>query len=158
MPDTDDVALWYALYRLMTNYWFEVDFNGGGNAHEYYLPDGVFAVGDNRFEGHREIRAYYAWRQHRGHTTSRHLLNNIQVLPEDDRQVRVIGVMSLYRADGRPPFVGERPPMLVADVTAECLRSDDGQWRYRSHTLRPIFVGRDIPHSISIDPKFLSRT
>jgi hypothetical protein len=48
--------------------------------------------------------------------------------------------------------------MLVADVTAECLRSDDGQWRYRSHTLRPIFVGRDIPHSISIDPKFLSRS
>src|SRR5215471_12332056 len=85
MPDTDDVALWYALYRLMTNYWFEVDFNGGDNAHEYYLPDGVFAVGDNRFEGHREIRAYYAWRQRRGHTTSRHLLNNIQVLPEGDR-------------------------------------------------------------------------
>jgi hypothetical protein len=66
--------------------------------------------------------------------------------------------MSLYRADGRPPFVGERPPMLVADVRAECLRGDDGQWRYRSHVLQPIFVGRDIPHSISIDPKFLSRT
>ena len=35
MPDTDDVALWYALYRLATSYWYEVDFNGGARAHEY---------------------------------------------------------------------------------------------------------------------------
>ena len=41
MPDTDDVALWYALYRLATNYWYEVDFNGGARAHEYYVPDGL---------------------------------------------------------------------------------------------------------------------
>ncbi len=159
MPDTDDVALWYALYRLMTNYWAEVDFNGGGNAHEFYLPDGLFVVGDNRFQGHREIRAYYAWRQGRGYTTSRHLLANLQVLPQDEQQrVRVIGVLSLYRADGRPPFIGERPPMLVADVSADCQHGEDGQWRYQSHVLQPIFVGRDIPHSISIDPKFLSKT
>ena len=25
MPDTDDLALWYALNRLMTNYWADVD-------------------------------------------------------------------------------------------------------------------------------------
>ena len=40
MPDTDDVVLWYALYRLITNYWFEVDFNGGDNAHDSDVPDG----------------------------------------------------------------------------------------------------------------------
>lgn len=157
MPDTDDVALWYALYRLMTNYWFEVDFNGGGNAHEFYVAEGLFAVGDNRFQGHQEIRAFYAWRQRRGYTTSRHLLNNLQVLSEDEQHVRVICVLSNYRADGRPPFVGERPPMLVADVRADCLRGEDRQWRYQSHVLQPIFVGRDIPHSISIDPKFLAK-
>jgi hypothetical protein len=50
----------------MTNYWFEVDFNGGGSAQEYYLPDGDFAVGDDRFQGHSEIRAFYTWRQRRG--------------------------------------------------------------------------------------------
>jgi hypothetical protein len=49
MPDTDDVALWYALYRLTTNFWFDVDFNGGGNAHDFYVPNGLFAVGGNRF-------------------------------------------------------------------------------------------------------------
>jgi hypothetical protein len=158
MIDTDDVALWYALHRFATNYWYEVDFNGGGKAHEFYVPDGLFAVGDNRFEGNDQIRAYYAWRQRRGHITSRHLLSNLQVFPTDEDQVRQIGVLSLYRADGRPPFHGERPPMLVADITADCVRGEDGVWRYRSHVLRPLFIGRDLPHSISIDPQFLSRS
>ena len=44
MPDTDDVALWYALYRLVTNYWFEVDFNGGGGAPFGSAPGGVEQV------------------------------------------------------------------------------------------------------------------
>ena len=158
MLDTDDVALWYALYRHATNYWYEVDFNGGAEAHEYYVPNGLFAVGDNRFEGHDKIRAYYAWRQRRGHITSRHLVNNLQVVPEDEHRVRQIGVLSLYRADGRPPFQGERPPMLIADIVADCVRGADNRWRYQSHVLRPLFVGRDIPHSISIDPAFLSRS
>ena len=25
----------------MTRYWFDVDFNGGNDAHEFYLPDGL---------------------------------------------------------------------------------------------------------------------
>ena len=28
MLDTDDLALWYALNRLLTNYWADVDSNG----------------------------------------------------------------------------------------------------------------------------------
>jgi hypothetical protein len=28
-------------------------------------------------------------------------------------------------------------------------------WRFQSHTLRPIFVGSDLPASISIDPQRL---
>ena len=28
MPDTDDLALWYALNRMITNYWADVDDNG----------------------------------------------------------------------------------------------------------------------------------
>jgi SnoaL-like domain len=158
MMDTDDVALWYALYRLTANYWYEVDFNGGDKAHEFYVPDGLFAVGDNRFEGHDRIRAFYSWRQRRGHITSRHLLNNLQVFPEDEHHARQIGVLSLYRADGRPPFQGERPPMLVADIVADCVQSEGETWRYRSHVLRPLFIGRDLPHSISVDPQFLSRS
>ena len=38
MLHTDDLALWYALNRLMINYWAEVDSNGGAQAHEFICP------------------------------------------------------------------------------------------------------------------------
>jgi hypothetical protein len=75
---------------------------------------------------------------------------------QDEQRARLIGVLSLYRADGRPPFQGERPPMLVADLTADCVLGEDKVWRYQSHVLHPVFVGRDIPLSISIDTKILA--
>jgi hypothetical protein len=51
MADTDDLTLWYALNRLMTNYWADLDVNGGSQAHEFYLPDPLYAVGNNRSRG-----------------------------------------------------------------------------------------------------------
>jgi len=41
LADTDDLALWYALNRLMTNYWADVDGNSGSQAHEFYLSDAL---------------------------------------------------------------------------------------------------------------------
>ena len=152
----DEATLWYALHRLQTNYWYDVDFNAGTRAHEFYVDDGLFAVGDNQFRGHSKIRAFYAWRRQRGHTTTRHLISNLQITAQDAQDARFAGVISLYRADGRPPFQGERPPMLVADVSGDCVLGEDNIWRYRTHVLHPIFVGSDIPLSISIDTHILA--
>ena len=44
---------------------------------------------------------------------------------------------------------------MIADFGAECVLVDDRQWRFRSHLLRPIFVGSDLPVSIMIDPQRL---
>ena len=150
--DTQQLALWYGLQSLETNYWYDVDFNGGGKAHEFYVADGLFAVGDNEFRGHAKIRAFYTWRRQRGHSTTRHLVSNLRVEASDARKGSLIGVLSLYRAEGRPPFQGERPPMLIADLQADCVLGDDQIWRFQTHALKPIFVGSDRPASISIDP------
>jgi hypothetical protein len=155
MLDTDDLTLWYALNRLMINYWADVDHNGGTQAHEFYLPAALYAVGHNRFEGTEKISAFYARRRQRGNTTTRHLVDNVQVFREDARHAQAVGVMSLYRADGRPPFQLARPPAMIADFEAQCVLDDDRLWRFQSHILRPIFVGSDLPASISIDPQRL---
>lgn len=155
MLDTDDLALWYALNRLMANYWADVDDDGGKQAHEFYLPDALYAVGNNRFEGEAKIRAFYARRRQRGTTTTRHLIGNLRVFRDDAQHARTVGVMSLYRADGSSPFQGARPPALVADFEAKCVLGDDRLWRFQSHVLRPIFVGSDLPVSLSIDPQRL---
>ena len=122
MLDSDDSALWFALNRLMTNYWAEVDENGGAAAHEFYLPDAVYAIGNNRFEGRDKIRAFYERRRY-SQIMTRHLISNLRVFQDQARRARAIGVMSLYRADGKSPFQGARPPAMIADFEAKCVRS-----------------------------------
>ena len=50
MPDSDDLVLWCMLNRMMASFWADVDENGGRQAHEFYVPDGLYAIGNNRFE------------------------------------------------------------------------------------------------------------
>ncbi len=155
MTDTDDLALWYAVHRLMTDYWAEVDQNSGSRAHEFYLPDALYAVGSNRFEGSEKIHAFYTRRRQFGNATTRHLVGNLRVFAEGWEHARAVGIMSLYRADGRPPIRGVRPPAMIADFEARCRLDDSRLWRFQSHLLRPIFVGSDLPASIAIDPQRL---
>ncbi|MBV8935368.1 MAG: nuclear transport factor 2 family protein [Alphaproteobacteria bacterium] len=151
MLDSDDATLWYSLNRLIADYWAEVDDNGGSLAHEFYLPDAVYSVGTNRFEGAEKIRAFYARRGRHGTITTRHLISNVRVFRDGARSAQAGGVMSLYRADGPPPIERMRPPAMIADFAATCLLGDDETWRFKSHVIRPIFVGSDRPASISID-------
>jgi hypothetical protein len=155
MPDTDDLTLWYTLNRLMINYWADVDNNGGRQAHEFYLPGALYAVGANRFEGEENIRAFYDRRRQLSNTTTRHLIDNLRVFREDARCARLVGVMSLYRADGRPPIDEARPLAMIADFEARCALGDDKLWRLQSHVLRPVFIGTDRPFSLMIDPERL---
>jgi hypothetical protein len=155
MPDTDDLTLWYTLNRLMINYWADVDNNGGNQAHEFYLPDALYAVGTNSFEGEENIRAFYDRRRQRGNTTTRHLIDNFRVFRGDARYARAVGVMSLYRAEGHPPIDEVRPLAMIADFEARCMLGDDQRWRLQSHVLWPIFIGTDRPFSVTIDPERL---
>jgi len=155
MLDTDDLALWYALNRLVTNYWADVDDEGGSHAHEFYTPKALYSVGNNRFDGADRIRAFYTRRRQNGTITTRHLVSNLRVFRDDERRAQTVGVMSLYRADGPPPIERMKPPAMIADFEAQCMLGDDQVWRFQSHIIRPIFVGSDRPASISIDPQRL---
>ena len=155
MLDTDDLALWYALNRLVTNYWADVDDEGGSHSHEFYTPKALYSVGNNRFDGADRIRAFYTRRRQHGTITTRHLVSNLRVFRDDERRAQTVGVMSLYRADGPPPIERMKPPAMIADFEAQCMLGDDQVWRFQSHIIRPIFVGSDRPASISIDPQRL---
>jgi hypothetical protein len=155
MLDTDDPALWYAINRLIINYWAEVDGNAGSQAHEFYAPEAVFTVGANRFEGAEKIRAFYTRRRQQPRITTRHLVGNLRVFRDDEHHARAVGVVSLYRADGLPPIERMRPPAMISDFEARCASGSDHMWRLESHVIRPIFVGSDRPASITIDSQRL---
>ena len=83
--------------------WHEVDANGGRNAHQFYLPDGLMVVGHNRFQGHEKIKEFYAWRERQAVTaissvkTTRHLVNNLFVESSSESAARVLGVRAFLR-------------------------------------------------------------
>lgn len=154
MLDGDDLGLWFALNRLMAAYWADVDENGGLQAHEFYLPQGLFVIGNNRFEGREKIEAFYTRRRHSSFVT-RHLLSNLRASGDNKPDAQLVGVMSLYRADGKSPYQGAKPPSMIADFEAHCVLGDDRRWRFRSHLLRPVIIGADMPASIAINPRTL---
>jgi hypothetical protein len=164
MPDMDDLALWYALNQQMSNYWADVDYNGGSRAHEFYLPEALFAVGNNRFEGAEKIRAFYARRRKHGTTTTRHLVGNLRVLRDDECCVWSLGVMSLYRADGRPPLSvgktarhdrGFRSPMRARRQRAVAFSIACPATDFRRQ--RPPGFDLDRPAALVGTPKYLGR-
>jgi hypothetical protein len=155
-PDADFI-LWHALHSLEVRYWYDVDYNNGGNAHAFYTPDGVFAVGDNSFRGRERIRQFYAWRGQRGVATvrnlrtTRHLISNLWVESANPREARAFGVISFHEAPGRVPVKESKAPILVADIVNLCALDEDGEWRFKSHVLRPVFMGDDVPLSLAVD-------
>jgi hypothetical protein len=146
-----EFMLWYQLYRLEAAYWHDVDCNDGRNAADFYVEDGTFAIGNNQFSGRRKIQEYYAWRERHARGTSRHLIANLQVDAQDERHAKVFGVISFYQGEGRPPVLASKPAVLVADLANECVLGDDRKWRFKSHVLRPVFVGDDVPLSLAFD-------
>jgi SnoaL-like domain len=154
LRNTPDAELWYAIYSLVVNYWRDVDFNEGHAAHDYYVADGAFIVGDNRFEAHDGIRTFYSWRRRREKFGTRHLVSDVVVVADGDRRATGAGVVTLYRATGRPPF-RNTVPTLVADFTCDCVRGDDERWRFGRHVVDPLFIGDDVPLSLSVNTKHL---
>ena len=153
----DDPALWHALYGLEVRYWHDVDCNEGANAHSFYTPDGVFAVGDNEFRGSEQIAQFYAWRGRRGMETvrslrtTRHLISNFWVEATSPREAKAYGVVSFHDGFGRAPVRESNPPILVADLLNVCVLDDEAGWRFKAHRLRPVFMGADVPLSLAVD-------
>jgi hypothetical protein len=157
MSADSDLALWHALYSLETRYWYDVDYNAGRNAHEFYTSDGTFVVGENEFRGREQIRQFYAWRGQRGLATvrslctTRHLISNFWTESTSAREATAFAVISFHEAPGRAPVKESKPPILIADIVNLCALDEDGEWRFRSHVLRPVFMGADVPLSLAVD-------
>lgn len=159
----DELLLWHALHRLEVAYWYDVDFNEGRTAHEFFTPDGVKMVDHSRFEGREEIRAFYQWRARQKVATAasqlgisgvravRHLVTNLYVASSSERCASVRGMVIFYVGKSK---LQSHPPM-VADLISECVLNKDNLWRFKSHTLRPIFMSYETPPSMEIDPNFL---
>lgn len=135
-----ELLLLQELSSLEVEYWYEVDHNWGRSAHTYYVPGGEFTIGEKTMEGPDAVHAFYKWREDRGDRAARHIVTNFRLVSYDGEQAKFGCILSLHAADGRPPLPSEAP-IMIADIHSDCVRSNDGCWRFRSHRLVPIFTG-----------------
>ena len=144
MGAEDNRATCQRLIDLESAYWYEVDHNWGRSAHEFYLPDGVFAIGEKRMHGREEIQNFYRWRQGRGERTARHVVSNFLVRTSGERHARAECILCLYAADGAP-VLESKPAIMIADVINDYVLNDDDRWLLQSRVLRPVFMGGESP-------------
>jgi len=122
------------------DYWYRVDHEGGAGVSEMFVEDGVFHAGPgDPLVGRAAIEAFYAWRRERGERTSRHIITNFHVAFDGDRAARTCCAMLLYGTDGKPPHQGTGAAM-VADMIDDCVKGDDGVWRYARRDFVPLYT------------------
>src|SRR4051794_541184 len=113
MSTRKDIELWFDLHDLAVQYWADVNSNFGKRAHEFYVEDGLFMIGENRHAGRKAIQEFYAWRETRGARVARHLVTNVRAESRSDDEAVVKGCICLFAADGTPIFES-KPPTMVA--------------------------------------------
>lgn len=123
------------------DYWFRVDHHGGAGVSEMFLEHGVFHAGPGEpLVGRAAIEAFYAWRRGRGQRTSRHIVTNFHAAFDGPGKARTTAIMILYGTDGAPPHHGTGAAM-IADMIDECVKGDDGLWRYARRDFTPLYLG-----------------
>ncbi|ABM58798.1 conserved hypothetical protein [Verminephrobacter eiseniae EF01-2] len=138
MTQDELLALRHRLEALAIDYWHEVDFNWGQNAHAYYTEDALFTTSQKSRTGRAVIAEFYRARQARGARTSLHVVQNFRVQPSAPDCAQCNYVMSLFAADGAG-VLPSKPAIMIADVRETVVRQADGAWLYALRTLRPLF-------------------
>jgi uncharacterized protein (TIGR02246 family) len=123
------------------DYWYRVDHEGGAGVSDMFVADGVFHAGPgDPLIGREAIEAFYAWRKDRGARTSRHIISNFHVAFDGPRRARTTCVMLLHGTDGTPPHKGTAAAM-IADMVDDCVKGEDGLWRYARRNFVPLYMG-----------------
>jgi hypothetical protein len=131
-------TLYEQLLSLLTGLWFEIDHNGGGDAHRFFTPDAELRFSDAVFRGTTEIVQVYANRSARGSRVSRHIVTNLQLLDVQATTARATSILLLFGEDGMAP----RPtttPALIGDVMDE-FELYDGRWLIKSRWIQNLFI------------------
>ena len=74
--------------------------------------------------------------------------------PLVDAHAHVWGPSTPYAADGAP-ILPSTPPIIITDLIDECVKCDDGEWRYKRRTFVPLFQGEI---AATVPPPHLAET
>jgi hypothetical protein len=144
MTDLETLVIENACAKLVARYTHWVDFGEAARVAGLFAVDGVWEVGENRFEGREAVHGMFAARQAMSQRRSRHVCTNLAIDVVDGDRATGLVYLSLYRhdlpanapADALPP-VG--PPVAVGQYRDRFTRTEEG-WRF-SHRVAELGFG-----------------
>ena len=134
MTELESLLIERACARLVALYTHRVDFGDAESVAELFAEDGVWEVGDTRFEGRDALRAMLRNRQEMSGRRSRHVCTNLAVDVVDPDHATGLVYLSLYRHDFGSTERDEGvapggPPVAVGQYRDRFVRTADG-WRF----------------------------
>ena len=140
MPGAVPLEVRTALYELVTEFAYLVDFGPVETIADLFASDGWYGWGEKRSVGRDAIRETYRQRAARGFRTSRHLNTNLRLSMVTENEAQGQSIWLIFAEDGPPPHPAV--PLLVADVDDVYVRQE-GRWLFRSRQLTDVFVAPD---------------
>lgn len=127
---------WLSVATLATEFSWRIDHQAGDGVSALFTPDGVYGYDQFEMLGTDAIDDFYRERRERGKRLSRHLFSTARLKREDDGSISAWSTLTLYAADGEPPF--------PATVTAIMDYHDrivfvEGVCRYARRWVTPLF-------------------
>jgi hypothetical protein len=128
------------LHALLVDYWHDVDTNWGRNAGDYYTDDALFEARLASYHGKKKIQEFYQWRLDRGPRVALHLVDNFRVAEMTSEGAVCTWFLLLYAADGEP-ILPSNPPIQIAYMIDQMVRTKDGGWLVKHRKFSPWFEG-----------------
>lgn len=117
-----------------------IDHGRGTEAADLFVEEGIYETAPGIvLAGRPEIRTAYVRRTQRGERTSSHIFTNLHIrrISDDSRVVEATVILLLFAEDGAPPRAAI--PLGIADYDDVYVCGNDGEWRYRSRRVTPLF-------------------
>ncbi len=144
MERTQQLLVRLQLEELNAEFAFRVDHGPTAAVADLFTPDGRYGRADGPFsQGQDAIRATYAARDARGVRTARHVFTNLRLTYEATDRVTGTTILTLFAEDGSPPLPASI--LSVSDFEDVYVLCEDSRWRYRSRTIRSLFVSDRAP-------------
>lgn len=127
MVDDATLKLNALLSLQLSEYWNEIDVNGGKNASGYYTEDAEFHGQAASYLGRAKIQQFYDWRIKQGPRLSVHSFTNFRAWFTGPDTAEATNYLCLYAANG-VRILPTHPPISISLATDRYKRSADGRW------------------------------
>ena len=126
MADANLLELNAELSLQLSEYWHEIDFNGGADASSYYVPEAEFHGQFASYIGAAKIQQFYDWRRAQGPRLSVHSFTNFRARFTGPDSAEATNFLFLYAANGVKPLP-THAPVTISLATDRFIRKD-GRW------------------------------